>query len=214
MADSNVVAPERFSGGVSNFQEWLGSLAVHRDQFERHYQEYEPAPDDIDRIGRAIEFVGGTVRTLIVTDPSTPDDWRGVAVMAKIAESAESEISILLLEGNEDLVESHPNIYDETGTPTFLFLNKEGVTVGHISRRPQQVELDINRAIEEKHGFDFPLEGPDYDAAVLEYLGGGGREREKAWRHAQLWETIEVISPEVSRLSRGTIGPIGYLRKG
>lgn len=134
--------------------------------------------------------------------------------MAKIAESAESEISILPLEGNEDLVESHPNIYDETGTPTFLFLNKEGVTVGHISRRPQQVELDINRAIEEKHGFDFPLEGPDYDAAVLEYLGGGGREREKAWRHAQLWETIEVISPEVSRLSRGTIGPIGYLRKG
>ena len=213
MADSNVIAPERFSGGVNNFQEWLGSLAEHRDQFERHYQEYEPAPDDINRIDRAIEFVGGTVRTLIIADHTTADDWRGVAVMAKIAELAGNEISIVPLEGNEDLVESHPNIYDETGTPTFIFLGKNGETVGHISRRPLQVETDINRAIEEKHGFEFPLEGPDYEAAVLEYLEGDGREREKAWRHALLWETISEISPEVARLSRGTIGPIGYLRK-
>ena len=110
-----------------------------------------------------------------------------------------------------DIVEANPNIYDETGTPTFVFLDKDGEQLGHLSRRPLQVETDINRAIEEQHGFDFPLEGPEYEAAVAEYLEGAGREREKAWRHAQLWQIIYEIGPEILQLRRSTIGPIGYL---
>ena len=195
MADTSVVAAERVDAGTSDFQEWLASLPAHREEFERHYRQYEPAEDDVGRIEWAIESVGGTVRTLIVTDPSSADDWRGVAVMAKIAEAAGTEISIIPLEGNEDLVESHPNIYDETGTPTFIFLGKDGETLGHLSRRPLQVETDINRAIAKQHGFDFALEGPEYEAAVTDYLGGDVREQEKAWRHAQLWETIAAIAP-------------------
>ena len=73
--------------------------------------------------------------------------------------------------------------------------------------------MDINRAIEEEHGFDFPLEGPEFEAAVQVYLEGDGRKRESAWRHAQLWDTVGVVAPVVQRISRGTIGPIGVLRQ-
>lgn len=214
MAETSVVTAERVDAGASDFQEWLGSLDAHREEFERHYQEYEPAEDDVGRMKQVIEEHGGTIRALVVTDPTNADDWRGVAVMAKIAEQTGIDLSIVPAEGNEDVVEAFPNIYDETGTPTFVFLDKDNAQLGHLSRRPLQVETDINRAIEEQHGFDFPLEGPDYEAAVAEYLQGDGREREKAWRHAQLWEIMNEIAPEVLRLRRGTIGPIGYLRRG
>ncbi len=214
MADASVVTPERIAAGATDFHEWLGSLPAHREEFERHYREYEPAEDDIGRMKQVVEERGGTIRALVVTDPTTADDWRGVAVMAKIAEVGGLELSIVPAEGNEDIVEANPNIYDESGTPTFVFLDKDGEQLGHLSRRPLQVETDINRVIEEQHGFEFPLEGPEYEAAVAEYLKGDGRDREKAWRHAQLWEILGEIAPEILRIRRGTIGPIGYLQRG
>lgn len=201
-----------FDAGAGDFQEWLAGLPAHREEFERHFNVYEPVEDDLGRMERAIEFVGGSLRALIVTDPTTGDDWRGVAVMAKVAELTDLEISIVPAEGNEDLVESRTNNYGESGTPTIVFLDGSGAELGHLSHRPDQVEMDINRAIEEEHGFDFPLEGPEFEAAVQVYLQGDGRKREPAWRHAQLWDTVGVVAPVVQRISRGTIGPIGMLK--
>ena len=215
MADENMSASlaERFDAGARDYDEWLASLAAHREEFERHFEAYEPVEDDRGRMERAIEFVGGSLRALVVTDPTTHDDWRGVAVMAKIADVFGVDLSILPAEGNEDIVESRTNSYDETGTPTIVFLDGSGTELGHLSGRPDQVEMDINRAIEEEHGFDFPLEGPEFEAAVQVYLEGDGRKRESAWRHAQLWDTVGVVAPVVQRISRGTIGPIGVLRQ-
>ena len=204
---------ERFDAGARDYGEWLATLPAHREEFERHYEAYEPVEDDRGRMERAIEFVGGSLRALVVTDPATPDDWRGVAVMAKVADVFGVGLSILPAEGNEDIVESRTNSYDESGTPTIVFLDGSGTELGHLSRRPDQVEMDVNRAIEEKHGFDFALEGPEFEAAVQEYLQGDGRKREPAWRHAQLWDTVGVVAPVVQRISRGTIGPIGTLRR-
>ena len=204
---------ERFDAGARDYDKWLATLPAHREEFERHYEAYEPVEDDLGRMERAIEFVGGSLRALVVTDPTTSDDWRGVAVMAKVAATTGVELSIVPSEGNEDIVDSRTNSYDETGTPTIVFLDGSGTEIAHLSRRPDQVEMDINRAIEEQHGFEFPLEGPDFEAAVQEYLQGDGRKRESAWRHAQLWDTVGVVAPEVQRISRGTIGPIGTLRR-
>ena len=194
-----------FDAGAGDFQEWLAGLPAHREEFERHYDVYEPVEDDLGRMERAIEFVGGSLRALIVTDPTTDDDW-------KVAELTDLEISIVPADGNEDLVESRTNNYGESGTPTIVFLDGDGAELGHLSHRPDQVEMDINRAIEEEHGFDFPLEGPEFEAAVQVYLQGDGRKREPAWRHAQLWDTVGVVAPVVQRISRGTIGPIGMLK--
>ena len=215
MADENMSEnlAERFDAGARDYDEWLAALPAHREEFERHYEAYEPVEDDRGRMERAIEFVGGSLRALVVTDPTTPDDWRGVAVMAKVADVFGVDLSILPAEGNEDIVESRTNSYDESGTPTIVFLDGSGTELGHLSRRPDQVEMDVNRAIEEKHGFDFALEGPEFEAAVQEYLQGDGRKREPAWRHAQLWDTVGVVAPVVQRISRGTIGPIGTLRR-
>ena len=203
---------ELFDAGARDFQKWLAALPAHREEFERHFNVYEPVEDDLGRMERAIEFVGGSLRALIVTNPTTDDDWRGVAVMAKVAELTDLEISIVPAEGNENLVESRTNNYGESGTPTIVFLDGDGAELGHLSHRPDQVEMDINRAIEEEHGFDFPLEGPEFEAAVQVYLQGDGRKREPAWRHAQLWDTVGVVAPVVQRISRGTIGPIGMLK--
>ena len=203
----------RFDAGAHDYDEWLAALPAHREEFERHYEAYEPVEDDRGRMERAIEFVGGSLRALVVTDPTTPDDWRGVAVMAKVADLFGVDLSILPVEGNEDIVESRTNSYDESGTPTIVFLDGSGNELGHLSHRPDQVEMDVNRAIEEKHGFEFPFEGPEFEAAVQEYLQGDGRKRESAWRHAQLWDTVGVVAPVVQRISRGTIGPIGTLRR-
>ncbi|MYE45893.1 MAG: hypothetical protein F4X25_03915 [Chloroflexi bacterium] len=201
-----------FDAGAHDFQEWLGGLPAHREEFQRHFNEYEPVEDDRGRMERAIEFVGGSLRALVVTDPTTPDDWRGVAVMAKVADIFGVDLSILPAEGNEGVVDSRTNNYGETGTPTIVFLDGSGTELGHLSGRPDQVEMDINRAIEEEHGYDFPLEGPEFEAAVQVYLQGDGRKREPAWRHAQLWDTVGVVAPVVQRISRGTIGPIGVLK--
>ncbi len=203
---------ERFNAGARDYQEWLGSLGAHREEFERHYDAYKPADDDTDRMTRAMDLVGGTLRALIVADPSTHENWRGVAVMAKIADTFGLDLSIVPAEGNEDIVEGHTNLFGDSGTPTIVFLDTDGAELGYLSQPPNQVERDIIRAIEEQHGYDFPLEGPEYDAAVAEYLQGDGRKRESAWRHAQLWETIAAVAPDVQRAGSGTTGPVGVLR--
>lgn len=210
---AGVVTAELLASGVGDFEQWLDSLPAHREESQRHYDEYEPAEDDVGRLKEVVELRGGTIRVLVVTDGDSGDAWRGVAVMAKISEACGLDLSILPAAGNEDIVEAFPDPYDETGTPTFVFFDKDGNHLGHLVRAPKQVEMDINRALQERFGYDFPLEGPEHDAAVAEYLEGDGRTREKAWRHAQLWEMIDIIAPEIARVRRGTIGPIGILKR-
>ena len=210
---TQLITQELLASGATDFKQWLNSIPAHREEFERHYSEYEPSEEDAVKLRDVIKDHDGTIRTLIVTDTESPGAWRGVAVMAKIAEVCNMEISIVPSAGNEEIVEAFPNMYDETGKPTFVFLDKDGKSLGHLSRRPNQIELDIIRAIEQDRGIEFPLEGPEYDVAVAEYLERDGRQHEKAWRHAQLWETINIIDPDILRLRRGTLGPIGYLTK-
>lgn len=215
MAEAGRTPAERFAAGAGDFRAWLGDLpGGARAEFERHYREYEPAADDLARMERAIASVGGELRALVVTDAASPDDARGVGVMARIADACGVAVSIVSAADHADIVAARADLYGESGTPTFVFLDGDGAELGHLSRRPQQVEIDVNRAIEERHGFDFPLEGPEYEAAVAEYLAGDGRKREPAWRHAQLWEIVGAVAPEVQRISRGTVGPIGVLRRG
>lgn len=215
MAETGATPAERFAAGEGDFRAWLSALpGDRRAELERHYREYEPAADDLARMERAIEAVGGELRALIVTDPASAADARGVGVMAKIADACGVALSIVPAAAHADLVAARMDPYGESGTPTLVFLDGDGAELGHLSRHPQQVEIDVNRAIEERHGFDFPLEGPEYEAAVAEYLAGDGRKREPAWRHAQLWEIVGAVAPEVQRISRGALGPIGVLRPG
>lgn len=205
-------AVERLAAGAE-YGAWLAALgAQDRSEVERHYEDYEPREDDIGRLRAGMEAEGG-LRILAVVNPESPDTHRGVPVFARVAEAMNLALRIVPTEANEELIKAFPDSYGDPGPPTFVFLNDDGRHLGQMARGPQQVEMDINKALQERFGYDYPLEGPEHDAVVREYIEGPGKDRERAWRHAQLWETLEIVSPETVRMSRGTIGPSGLVRR-
>ena len=93
-SETSVVTPDRFATGLSSFSAWMDSIEGRNEEFQRHYDEYEPDADDIAAVASLVESRG--VKALVLGEHWCPDVWRGLPVIAKIAEGAGMEDAPLL----------------------------------------------------------------------------------------------------------------------
>ena len=100
----SVVTPERYSTGMSTFAEWMASIEKNSDLFQRHYDEFNPKPDDIEKLKGYVQNHG--VKALVLGTDWCPDVWRGLPVAAKISEQSGMELRIFERDQNSDIIRS------------------------------------------------------------------------------------------------------------
>ncbi len=85
---TTVVTPERFGAGFT-YDDYIAQIKVNKDKFEQYYASARLSDDDVAFFRRAKE--AGATRMLILGEDWCPDVFRGMPVLAKIAEAAGME---------------------------------------------------------------------------------------------------------------------------
>lgn len=174
---TSVVTPERFSTGILTFGAWMEAIPERHKEFQRHYDEYTPDPDDIEAVTKLVREHG--VKALVLGEHWCPDVWRGVPVMAKIAEATGMEVRYFMRDENKDIMNEFLNQGEFESVPTIVFYDGNHRYLGHWIERPAQAnqEMEPLRAILQ----GAPQEdGPERQEAL-------GRYREATWAAAPGW---------------------------
>ena len=187
-SQTSVVTPERFASGIPAFGDWMEAIKGRQAEFQRHYDEYEPDADDIAAVASLVEAHG--VKALVLGEHWCPDVWRGLPVIARIAEGAGMELRMFFRDQNNDIMSEFLKDGEFESIPTIVFYDGDHNELGHWIERPALAneEMAPLRAIME----GVERGAPEYDAARARYMDATW-EHSVNWRHAQLTELRALL---------------------
>ena len=187
-AGESVVTPERFATGMTTFAEWMGLIEKNADTFQRHYDEFNPTPNDIEGFKGYVQSDG--VKALILGTDWCPDVWRGLPVVCKIAEQSGMELRIFERDANSDIMAEFLKEGEFESVPTIVLYDGDHNYLGHWIERADQAnaEMALLRKIMEGKERDTP----EWDTARAQYMEETWLLAE-GWRQAQVHELLALI---------------------
>ena len=180
-SETSVVTPERFETGISAFTEWMSTIEDHRPDFQRHYDEYEPNAEDIAAIRALVEEHG--VKALVLGEDWCPDVWRGLPVMAKVAEQTGMELRMFLRDQNKDIMSEFLNQGEFESIPTIVVYDRDHRYLGHWIERAVRANEEMVPLREITAGIE--RDTPAWEEARARYS-------EETWKLAPNWRHAEV----------------------
>ena len=180
-SETSVVTPERFGTGMSTFAQWMDAIEARKPEFQRHYDEYEPNAEDVAAIRKLVEEHG--VKALLIGEDWCPDVWRGLPVIAKVAEQTGMELRIFFRDQNKDIMSEFLNQGEFESIPTIVFYDGNHRYLGHWIERA----VRANEEMEPLRGI---LSGVERDTP--EYVEARARYTEETWKLAPNWRHAEV----------------------
>ncbi len=192
---ATVVTPERFQQGLT-YQGFLAGIKVNLDRFGQYYETAKGAlaPEDVAFFKRAAQKKGGACRVLVLGEDWCPDVYRGMPVVARVAESAGIEMRVFPRDANLDVMNEFLNKGLHQSIPVAVFYTADQKYLCHWIERPQQANqeiAEINAQIERE------MAGQDEQA-----VRRTRRERTNArfpdWQKATVRELREMLARTLS----------------
>lgn len=187
-AGESVVTPERFATGMTTFAEWMASIEKNAETFQRHYDDFSPTPQDIEKLKGYVETNG--VKALILGTDWCPDVWRGLPVACRIAEQSGMELRIFERDANSDIMAEFLKEGEFESVPTIVLYDGDHNYLGHWIERADQANEEMAPLREIMAGKE--RETPEWDAARAQYMDKTW-ELADGWRHAQVRELLALI---------------------
>lgn len=185
-SETSVVTPQRFATGIASFQEWMAAIGQRQAEFQRHYDEYEPKSEDIDYFKKAVAEYG--VKALVLGEDWCPDVWRGLPVIAKLAERTGMEVRYFMRDQNKDIMSEFLNQGEFESIPTIVFYDRNHRYLGHWIERP----VLANEEMPGVRARVMPNPMPERDTPAYTEAMAAYREATIAaagpWRHAEVEE--------------------------
>ncbi|MFN3974737.1 MAG: thioredoxin family protein [Dehalococcoidia bacterium] len=132
---TSVVTTERFAKGLT-YQEFLAQAKVNLEQFHKWYNDFNPNPDDLAFFRRAMAHPRGPGKVLALAEDWCPDVYRGLPVMAKVAEAVGLELKVFPRDLNLDIMDEFLYQGQYRSIPTFVFYTKNMEYLCHWIERP------------------------------------------------------------------------------
>jgi thiol-disulfide isomerase/thioredoxin len=192
----SVVTPERFEQGIS-YKQWMESIDRNQQRFEENYNGFEPDADDIAAIKALVEKPNGPAKCLALGEPWCPDVFRGLPVIAKVAEQTGMELRIFFRDQNMDIMNEFLNKGEFQSIPTLVFYTKDHKYIGHWIERAQKAnqEMPLLQAVSSK------LRQPDLTPEqrqeyMQDYVAFQNGPVWRGWQHAQVRELRELFEEQ------------------
>ena len=83
----SVVTPERFSKGIS-YTQWMEQIDRNQERFRENYDEFTLSDDETLAFKALVAKENGPAKCLALGEAWCPDVFRGLPVMAHIAEAS------------------------------------------------------------------------------------------------------------------------------
>jgi thiol-disulfide isomerase/thioredoxin len=139
----SVVTPERFASGLT-WEEWLQAIRRNRDKFEYNYQETVLTPEDVAALRELVAAPDGPAKVLALAEDWCPDVFRGLPVMAKMAQAAGMELRIFFRDQNLDIMDEFLKNGQFRSIPTFVFYTRDHRYICHWIERPALADSEMH----------------------------------------------------------------------
>jgi len=182
----SVVTAERFAAGLT-YQEYTERIQRNQAKFEYNYGETRLADEDFRAFRELASRPDGPARVLALAEDWCPDVFRGLPVMARIAEGAGMELRIFPRDENPDIMSEFLNQGKHQSIPVFVFYTRDQRYLAHWTERPvlANEQMGLVNAI---------FQGKTAEVAMPEYERFQQGEVWAGWRRETVREIRELLT--------------------
>ena len=148
----SVVTPERFDSGLT-YADYLSRIQRNREKFDYNYEQTIIRGEDASALKEAARKSGAT-KVLALGEDWCPDVFRGLPVMARIAEAAGIELRVFPRDDNLDIMGEFLNHGESQSIPTFVFYTSDHRYVAHWIERPVKANAEMGDVMKRYEGLD------------------------------------------------------------
>jgi hypothetical protein len=149
----SVVTPERFTGGMT-WEQYLEHIKRNREKFEYNYAETVLTDDDAEAFRSLAARPDGPAKVLALGEDWCPDVFRGLPVMARIAEAAGMELRIFPRDDNLDIMNEFLNHGEHQSIPALVFYTRDHRYIAHWIERPAKANAELGEIPKLFEGLD------------------------------------------------------------
>jgi hypothetical protein len=181
----SVVTAKRFATGLA-YAEYVQRIQRNQAKFEYNYDETRLADDDVRAFRELASRPDGPARVLALGEDWCPDVFRGLPVMARIAEAAGMELRIFPRDENPDIMNEFLNQGKHQSIPVFVFYTRDQRYLAHWTERPAL-------ANDQMHLVNAIFQGKTAEEALPEYERFQQGEVWAGWRQETVREIRELL---------------------
>ena len=183
---TSVVTAQRFAAGLT-YPEYMERIQRNRAKFEYNYDETRLADDDVRVFRELASRPDGPARVLALAEDWCPDVFRGLPVMARIAEAAGMELRIFPRDENPDIMNEFLQQGKHQSIPVFVFYTRDHRYLTHWTERPALAneQMDLVNAI---------FQGKTAEEALPEYERFQQGEVWANWRQETVREIRDLLA--------------------
>ncbi len=174
----SVVTPERFAQGLT-YERWLEGIERNQKRFQENYDEFQLSGDDASAFRALVGEANGPVKCLALGEDWCPDVFRGLPVMAHIAEASGMELRVFSRDQHKDIMAEFLNRGEHDSIPTFVFYTSDHRYIGHWIERPALA----NEQMPELNKITAPLRDTDISQEERQRL----MQAYKDFQHGPVW---------------------------
>jgi thiol-disulfide isomerase/thioredoxin len=189
----SVVTPDRLQQGIS-YKQWMEQIDRNEDKFVDNYEGTKPNQADVDAIKAAMAKAGG-VTCLALGEAWCPDVFRGMPVIAKLAEATGMDLKIFFRDQNLDIMNEYLNKGEFQSIPTLVFYDKDMHLLGSWHERAQKAneEIPVKMSPITARTRNQDLSEEERAKAMAEYAEFQKGPIWASWRDAQISEIRELL---------------------
>lgn len=131
----SVVTPGRFAQGLT-YEQWVQAVDRNQARFQENYDGTQLSDDDARAFQELVARPDGLAKCLALAEAWCPDVFRGLPVMARIAEAGGIELRTFFRDQNKDIMAEFLNQGEHESIPTFVFYTRDHRYIAHWIERP------------------------------------------------------------------------------
>src|SRR3990172_1010999 len=139
----SVVTPERFESGLTWQQYFADRVVRNREKFQYNYDETQISEDDAAALRALVALPNGPAKVLVLGEDWCPDVFRGLPVIARIAEAAGMELRVFPRDDNPDIMNEFLNQGEHQSIPTVVFYTRDHRYICHWIERPAKANAEM-----------------------------------------------------------------------
>ena len=194
----SVVTPERFAQGQL-YDEWIKGIDRNLERFQENYEGTHISDEDAAALKELVARPNGPARCLALGEAWCPDVFRGLPVMARIAEASGMELRVFFRDKNNDIMAEFLKHGEHESIPTLVFYTKDHEYIAHWIERPAKANEEMSKLQELtaplRNADITPEEREKHIKAYVEFQHGPVW---AGWRDAAVTEIRQLLEDKVS----------------
>ena len=139
---TSVVTPERFASGLT-YQDYIAQIKVNQDRFQENYDNTQVTDEDVARFKEIMARPNGPAKVLVLGEDWCPDVYRGMPVIARIAEATGMEMRVFPRDQHLDIMNEFLKDGEFQSIPTFVFYTRDHRYICHWIERPPKANEEM-----------------------------------------------------------------------